>query len=371
MQKKTLICLFCLNLFFCCSLLATEKEQQRRALIGKAVDYLRTVQAADGSFSSQAGIGPTAIVVDGLLAVGVKPSDTMIGQALGFLDKAVREDGGIYSEGGMYGNYESCIALMCFSKANKAIKEEQKWEKGPYDTLLTNCEKFVRSGQFTEQKEKEPDDLFYGGAGYGKHQRPDLSNTQFFIEALRSTGVSSDDPAIQKALVFVSRCQNLETESNTTAFASKNQDGGFIYTCVGSGESPAGETPDGGLRSYGSMTYAGLKSMIYAGLTRDDPRVKAAFDWAKKHYELKNNPGLGLAGLYYYYQTMSKTFKVLGLEVFESAEGSPHDWKSEFVETLTSLQHPNGAWINTESRWMEGDPNLVTGYVLLVLGDCE
>ena len=32
------------------------------------------------------------------------------------------------------------------------------------------------------------------------------------------------------------------------------------------------------LRSYGGMTYAGLKSMAYAKLTRDDPRVKAAVE---------------------------------------------------------------------------------------------
>ena len=31
------------------------------------------------------------------------------------------------------------------------------------------------------------------------------------------------------------------------------------------------------LRSYGSMTYAGLKSMIFAGVGPDDPRVKAAY----------------------------------------------------------------------------------------------
>ena len=29
------------------------------------------------------------------------------------------------------------------------------------------------------------------------------------------------------------------------------------------------------------MTYSGLKSMIYAGLTKDDPRVKAAVQWIR------------------------------------------------------------------------------------------
>ena len=54
------------------------------------------------------------------------------------------------------------------------------------------------------------------------------------------------------------------------------------------------------------MTYAGLKSMIYAGLTADDPRVKAAYDYITKHYTLDENPGLGQQGLYYYYQTFAK-----------------------------------------------------------------
>jgi len=60
------------------------------------------------------------------------------------------------------------------------------------------------------------------------------------------------------------------------------------------------------LRSYGSMTYAGLKSMIYAGLTQDDPRVKAALEFIRKNYTLEENPGQGQRGLYYYYQTFAK-----------------------------------------------------------------
>jgi len=94
----------------------------------------------------------------------------------------------------------------------------------------------------------------------------------------------ADRAAVQKALVFISRCQNLETEHNTTKFASKINDGGFYYTVAAGGESKAGETAGGGLRSYASMTYAGLKSMIYAGVDKDDPRVKAAMKWIQKHY---------------------------------------------------------------------------------------
>src|SRR5690606_19174736 len=118
---------------------------------------------------------------------------------------------------------------------------------------------------------KDKSDPAYGGAGYGSHRRPDLSNTSFLIDALKATGNGPDDEAMQKALIFVSRCQNLETEHNTTPFAAKNPDGGFYYTPAAGGTSQAGTLPDGGLRSYASMTYAGLKSMIYCGLEKDDP----------------------------------------------------------------------------------------------------
>ena len=76
--------------------------------------------------------------------------------------------------------------------------------------------------------------------------------------------------------------------------------------------------PDGKriVRSYGSMTYAGLKSMIYCGLTKDDPRVKAAWNWIRKNWTLDINPGMqfsnpkdpkaGESGLYYYYHTLAR-----------------------------------------------------------------
>ena len=67
--------------------------------------------------------------------------------------------------------------------------------------------------------------------GYGaKSKNPDLSNTAFLIDALKAAGNGPDDEAMKKALVFVSRCQNLESEYNTTPNAAKVNDGGFYYT---------------------------------------------------------------------------------------------------------------------------------------------
>ena len=46
------------------------------------------------------------------------------------------------------------------------------------------------------------------------------------------------------------------------------------------------------------MTYAGLKSFLYAGVGKDDPRVKAAIEWVRKHYTLDENPNMGANGLW-------------------------------------------------------------------------
>jgi squalene-hopene/tetraprenyl-beta-curcumene cyclase len=194
-----------------------------------------------------------------------------------------------------------------------------------------------------------------------------MSNTQFFLDALKALKVSDDDPAVQKALIFVSRCQNLESEHNTFPFAAKVNDGGFYYTIAAGGTSQAGPTDNGGLRSYGSMTYAGLKSMIYAGVNKDDPRVKAAVAWLQKHYDLKENPGMGNAGLYYYYHTFAKSLDAFGQDEFVDAEGTSHNWREELVAALAAQQKPDGSFLNENARWMEGDANLVTGYALLAL----
>jgi squalene-hopene/tetraprenyl-beta-curcumene cyclase len=243
---------------------------------------------------------------------------------------------------------------------------------GKYDKILAHADKFLRGLQWDEEEGISKSDDRYGGADYGpSKKRPDLSNTQFLIDALKTLGAKDDDPNIQKALVFVSRCQNLESANNTTKFASKVNDGGFFYTVAAGGSSPAGKTADGGLRSYGSMTYAGLKSMIYAGLTATDPRVKAASEWIRRHYTVVENPGLGEQGLYYYYDTFAKTMAALKVNEFKDAQGDKHDWRKELAEQLFTVQQANGSWVNPKERWLEGDPNLSTAYALLALKYCE
>lgn len=346
-------------------------EPAKTAVDGKAfekavtsgVEYLKNKgQAADGSFSAQAGPGVTALVLTGILRSGRSPDEPWIQKGLKYLEAQMQEDGGVSKADAFYRNYDTCLTLLCFSEANKDKR---------YDAQIKKMDAYLKGNQWDESEGKDKSDLFYGGAGYGRSKRPDLSNTHFMVEALRASGNGADSEAIQRALVFISRCQNLETEHNTTAFAAKVTDGGFYYTPAGGGSSQAGTTADGGLRSYGSMTYAGLKSMIFAGLKADDPRVKAATTWIKKNYDLKNNPGMKDSGLFYYYHTFAKAIAAMNTDTFEDEKGVKHDWRNEMVQELVSRQKADGSWINDNNKWLEGDPNLVTGYALLTLSYCK
>ena len=331
--------------------------------IDRAVEFLRTKgQAADGSDAAANGPGVTCVVTAGLLRSGRSPSDPLVAKSLKYLEGFVQPDGGIYQKATFYGNYETCLAVLVFSEANR---------DGRYEKLVKNADRFLKGIQWDEGEGHDRTSPNYGGAGYGHKKRPDLSNTSFLIDALRAAGNGPDDEAVKKALLFVSRCQNLESDKNTTPFAAKNPDGGFYYTPAAGGESFAGKTPDEGLRSYGSMTYAGLKSMIYAGVGPDDPRVKAAFAWIQKHYDVTANPNMGNAGLYYYYHVFAKALDAMRLDTVADAKGVKHDWRREVREEILRRQKPDGSWINENSRWLEGEPALVTGYVLLTLSYCR
>lgn len=338
-------------------------RQTRDRMIAKAIAYLETKgQAPDGSFSAFAGPGVTALATTALIQHGRPADSPAVRRAIEYLEQLIREDGGIYTKGTLYRNYETALAIVCFDKLNN---------DGRYDTVLKRAEAFLRGLQWDETEDIDSSNFRYGGAGYGKHKRPDLSNTSFFTDALHSLDRGADDPAIERALVFISRCQNLESEHNRTPFSTKNPDGGFYYTPAAGGKSQAGTTPSGGLRSYGSMTYAGLKSMIFAGLDLDDPRVTAAVDWIRKHYGLESNPGMGSAGLYYYYHTFAKALDAMGTATVRDETGETHHWRADLIETLAEAQRPDGSWVNDNDRWLEGDANLVTAYALLALDYCR
>ena len=338
-------------------------------VVSKAIRYLENNQAADGSFSAQLGPAVTAMCTTALLENGVPLSSPAIQKGLAYLQGFVQNDGGVYAPTSNLRNYETSVAVMCFAAAN---------QDGRYDKTIRNAINFQKKIQWDDAEGHGTASTFYGGQGYGKHKRPDMSNTSYFLDALQAAGEDASSEAVQKAVVFMSRAQNLPTEFNDQEFAipvTEDDRGGFIYTPVGEGETKVvengGRTPEGGLRSYASMTYAGLKSFLYAGLSKDDIRVRSAKDWISRHYDLKTNPGMGLQGLYYYYHVFAKALDANGERMIKDANGKQHNWRADLLGEFDAKQQPNGAWTNEADRWYEGDPNLVTSYCLLALQYCR
>ena len=336
-----------------------------RQAIERGLSYLREHgQAEDGTFSIQAGPGLTALAITAALRNGLPVDDPMVAKGLKALEGFAKPDGGIYGNGRLK-NYETCVAIVAFQLANK---------DGRYKELLANADKFVRGLQIGGGSAAESSDPSYGGAGYGEPGRPDLSNTSYLIDALVAGGAEPSDPAIQRALAFVSRCQNLKSPHNDTKFAALVNDGGFYYFIPSENEDPSTSErydENGGLRSYGSMTYSGFKSLVYAGLTQDDPRVKAAKEWITKNYTVENNPGQGDAGLYYYYHAFAAALKASTLNSITDNAGQSHDWRKDLATELAKRQRPDGSWTNANRQWFENDANLATSFALIALSYCE
>ena len=348
--------------------------------IGKGLAYLRGAQDGCGGWMVEVTAAPTdapdrpspiavavtALVVKGMLqADGEAHEGREVQRGLGFIRLARNEDGSY--EGGALTNYVTSTVVSALAGLEDASNRE----------AVDRGVGWLEGSQWDQSEGLSPRQDWFGGAGYGRRGRPDLSNTQMMLEALYDAGKSPDEPAFQKALAFLSRTQNLEA-TNGASWAGN--DGGFVYTCANGGESMASEyagegrygekLPEGtarSLRSYGSMTYAGFKSLLYAGLSPDDERVRAAFDWIRRHWTLDENPGLGEQGLYYYYHAMARALRVAQQDRVADVEGRVHNWREELVEALVARQRADGRWENRADRWLEGEAVLSTAYAVLAL----
>ena len=282
-----------------------------------------------------------------------------------FILSKVQSDGGIYGKG--LASYNTSICMMALLQS-----------KDPsYEQVVRNARKFLINQQSDFDKKGEADNVFDGGVGYGSRwAHSDLSNTHLAMEALfyankslKSKEGDELDLDWDAAIAFVQKCQNLPG-SNKEKWVSGHKDdrGGFVYF---PGSSMAGERKgkDGSiaLRSYGSMSYAGLLSFIYAEMKENDPRLVAVRDWLRAHYTIKENPGMGEQGLYYYYHTMAKALSLSGIKEIKDGEGKMRDWRKELALELLNQQDPKGFWMNENGRWWERDPILVTAYALLSL----
>jgi squalene-hopene/tetraprenyl-beta-curcumene cyclase len=339
--------------------------------VDQAITFLKSKQADDGTWGgAQAAPALTGIVTAALLKSGKVPAnDPAIAKALAYIEGMHDlKDGHLAGKTKInLHNYVTSVNIMALRAADP---EGQK-----YQAVVQKAAAYLKKLQWSEEQGKKPEDAIYGGAGYGGGSRPDLSNTQFFLEAMRAAKVPASDPVYRKAAIYVSRCQNLKGEHNDQPWAGKINDGSFIY-----GAGPAGETrgdpgKDGARPGYGSMTFAGLKSLLICGVPASDPRCQKALQWIGAHYSVDINPGMpagaGAQGLYYYLADMGQCLETLGQPEVTTADDKKHDWRADITTALANRQQKDGSWSNSIDRWMEGNPELATSWALIALGHCK
>ncbi len=399
MQKRTTVLFMsAIVLFVSGSLFAADEKLSLISKFPEAVDDAHRTKAAKllndgiawllknrdekGVWSMNGAFRPalTALVLRGLVRHPDFTAETpVVKNGFAVLLSYQQDDGGIYNPKEGRSNYCTAIAVCALAAA-----DDPKF-KGAMEKAVSFLRTIqITAGSSSGDPKKEGETIgkghpYIGGVSYGaKHGRPDLNNLGWWMEAMYEAGVKADDPAMQRALSFVNRCQN-RSESNTMAWAKNGpDDGGFIYAPakrdISAGESKAGPAIGGeGLRSYGSISYTAWKSMLYAGVSRDDPRIKSVYAWIRRHWTLDCNPnmpgGRDQQGVYFYYVVFARALRGWGLDEIPDVnpDKKPHNWRHELIDTLAGKVEDDGSWKNEADRWMEGDPALVTAYEILAL----
>ena len=339
--------------------------------IDRGLASLLASQNTNGWWSTQDHVAPTALVLTAFMGEPTRRFRTNPPAALtkgyGFILGAVKPDGSIYRTSLI--NYNTSLSMLAMAASDNPA----------HDGILRRARAFVVRSQMDLDEPGKMDSPYDGGIGYGdKYAHSDMNNTLTALEALHYTrhlqsgeltGPKQD--VNWKAVVqFLQNCQNLPSH-NRQPWASDDarNRGGFVYY---PGHSMAGGETNAltgrvALRSYGSISYAGLLSYIYADLPRDDPRVVAVLDWLRSNYTLEENPGMDLQGLYYYLHLMTKALNTARVQTLALKDGRKINWRREVALRLINLQRPDGTWANTNARWWEKDPNLVTAYAVLSL----
>lgn len=350
-----------------------EDNRSLRNEVQRAIDrglaWLEKNQNTNGTWSAGDQPALTALPV---LAFQGEPAGRFSGKtpeflqrSYNYLEKCVHPDGSVYDKK-EYLTHNTALSILAFSAA-----------KSPkYNNTVQKGRAFLISLQGDFGEPGKVDTIFDGGVGYGsKYEHSDMANTLSALEAIYYTRDAAGDKASatnkdlnwEAAIQFLQNCQNLSSHNKQSWVSEEGGNkGGFIYY---PGHSMAGETNLNGrvaLRSYGSASYAGLLSYIYADLKPNDPRVQAVYEWLQANYTLEENPGMGEQGLYYYYHTMSKALSAMGVKEI-AVNGKRVDWRKDLAMKLMNLQKPDGSWVNNNARWWEKDPVLVTSYCVLAL----
>lgn len=361
----------------------------------KGADWLVSRQTASGAWEQELPdrkVESMALTCLAVYALARAPEDlrgmyvAAIDKGIGYIVSRQDKDGSFAEGPGLLRSYVTSLALMCMAATDREKFKDQ----------IKKAQEWLKASQATEG-------VWAGGHGYGdkemgkdgklkENKAADLSNTAMAAQAMYESGLDRNDAYWKKIAEFVARCQNNSETNVDPAWKKVLEEKGFKIGNDGSVfyapnledlKAAAEKDPADGkmvIVGYGSMTYAAIKTFLYAGLSKDDPRLTSAVEWVRNHWTLDRHPGFpheegqpaakrsSNMGLYYYYMMLARALEAWGENPFKTRKHGDVDWPRALGEKLVSLQREDGTWANENPRWWEGNPMLCTPYVLHIYG---
>ena len=318
---------------------------QVKEAIETGCKFLEKQQNPDGNWPEYEGEpgGLTALCTLALLNSGRTKGDPTVAKALAYLERK--------SNPGR--TYSASLMIMAFAQADPKA----------YKLSITRLANWLEAHQIRDNDTK-------GGWTYSERGgRADNSNSQFALLGLHEAervGVKVSDQTWQLALQY------------WTKAGMQNSDGGFGY--------------DVGHPSTGSMTSAGIASLIIirdrlhsgdaaivdgrvqccGNQERDEP-LEEALAWMGNHFSVQRNPNSPQWYMYYLY-ALERAGRMSGQRYFVSerfVDGKrvpePHDWYREGCEVLIEAQKAtfNNSWQG--QGFIENNQIVATSLALLFL----
>lgn len=317
---------------------AVTREEVERA-IREGVRFLRQQQRDDGSWSdvdNEAHTGSTSLVTLALLTAGEPVESPTVRRALNYLRNFGPDE--------LKSTYAVSLQTMVFAAAEPE-RDQLK--------LVANVEWLTRAQIKPADRVNWPGSWTYSVI---KNHNGDNSNTQYALLGLNAAHE-----------VGIPVRNEVWTLSRNYWESSQRRDGGWAYT------------PEASSPASGSMTSAGISSLIITGLKRYQGQetldgdtihncgkgglnvdLMRGLDWMANHFRVGENYGHGQTWRYYYLYGMERAGRLAGRRFF-----GEHDWYREGAEKLVHDQDPIGGFWRGAN--FEQDPMVATSFSLLFL----
>jgi hypothetical protein len=381
----------------------TTDEAGSAALTAKLQRFLWRSQSPDGSWRSKnygvlrSGQALTPFVLHALIGAEPASLDSQgAAKAIAWIRRHLR-DGclGVADPDVLeYPVFATSFALRCMVAVHRHTSDRTRdVNDSATDGLVRDIHqmrRFLLGEQFRESRGFTPNDLAYGGWGFGGKQPPgqtghmDLAHTRWTLQSLAGSSTETQEHRAP-AQTFLRLLQKHPSEARSQPIPGASVsgehssgrppfDGGFYFSPIVIGANKgrierAGDKAH--FRSYATATCDGLLALLAAGVKRSDDRARAARRWLVTHSSWEYPAGIpreypepwGDAVYFYHQAVRAEVYRRLRIG---------GDWPRQLIVRLRNHVRDDGSIANRRSPLMkEDDPILCTTLALMAATEAK